>query len=119
MRINQNIMAFNAYRNLSSTQGALGKSLEIKTRSRSWSELHCVSPAKYIGELAFPGIEKFIYAAAAAFAVRIRQAQPDIVPLVSPNIDLHQRTVQCVKIADKQFDRLCCFYSRDRRNDRH
>jgi flagellin len=28
MRINQNIMAFNAYRNLSSTNGALGKSLE-------------------------------------------------------------------------------------------
>ncbi|HVJ97026.1 MAG TPA: flagellin, partial [Acidimicrobiia bacterium] len=28
MRINQNIMAFNAYRNLSSTGGALGKSLE-------------------------------------------------------------------------------------------
>lgn len=28
MRINQNVMAFNAYRNLSSTQGSMGKSLE-------------------------------------------------------------------------------------------
>ncbi|MDZ4825247.1 MAG: flagellin, partial [Actinomycetota bacterium] len=28
MRINQNIMAFNAYRNLSMTNGVLGKSLE-------------------------------------------------------------------------------------------
>ena len=52
MRINQNIMAFDAYRNLSMTEGKMGKSLEKLSSGQRINRAH---NRRERGRIAIPG----------------------------------------------------------------